>query len=85
MMLVEGEDIDDKVVNKLEEFRKLFQNIRPEISKVIRHWGTACLDVRYVLNDLSTTIQVEVEPRYLKYLGLEIPEWVVKMLNTNHH
>ena len=84
-MLVEGEDIDEKVIKDLENFRRLFEHIRPEISTVIKHWGTACLDVIYSLNDLSTRIVIEVEPRYLKYLGLEIPQWVVKMLNTDHH
>lgn len=85
MMLVEGEDIDERVARDLENIRKLLSHVKPEISTVIKNWGSACLDVIYSLDDCMTRIILEVEPRYLKYLGLEIPQWVIKLMETDHH
>lgn len=85
MMLVEGKAIDERVVKDLESIRNSLSHIRPEISPEIKHWGTASLEVIYSLNDCMTRIVLEIQPRYLKYLGLEIPAWVSKMMNTGHH
>jgi hypothetical protein len=84
-MLVEGKNIDERVVKDLENIRTALSHVRPEISTEIKHWGTACLEVIYSLDDCITRVVLEVEPRYLKYLGLEIPHWVEKMMNTGHH
>jgi hypothetical protein len=80
MLFVEGKDIKESVVKHLEDIRKAMERIKPSISEEIEHWGTPRVMVIYSLGDYMSEVVVKVEPRYLKYLGLEIPQWLVKLM-----
>lgn len=84
MMFIEGKEIEPGIVKYLEEIRKAMQAIRPSISEEIEHWGTPRVMVIYKLQDYISQVVIKVEPRYLKYLGLEIPQWLIKLMKVKH-
>ena len=84
MMFVEGKEVKENIVKHLEAIRKAMERIKPHIPEEIEHWGTPRIMVVYKLGDYMSEVIVKVEPRYLKYLGLEIPQWLVKLMKIKH-
>lgn len=79
-MLTEGKEINQEVVSDLEKIRGCLNQIRPTIPKELIFPDSLTLKVSYTLEDYQSRVNVLVEPRYLKYLGMEIPDWVLKLM-----
>lgn len=79
-MLTEGKDINQEVVKELEKIRGCLNQFRPTIPKELLFPDSLTLQVVYTLEDYQTQVKVLVEPRYLKYLGMEIPDWVITLM-----
>jgi len=68
------------IISELEGIRNHLKHIRPEISREVVYYNSPTVKVVYTLQDHMTEINIHVEPRYLKYLGLEVPEWLISLM-----
>lgn len=79
----EGE-IKEKTVKYLEGLRESLKDIKPQVLEGIEHWGFPRIRIAYTLDSNLSEVVIKIEPRYFKYLGLEVPQWVTDLLSIKH-